>query len=98
MIKHVVMWKVKNNLTNKEEVKINIKNNLERLVDIIPELLGAEVKIDMEEGSTHDIALFSKVRNKQDLQKYANHPAHIKVAEKFIKPYTEARVCVDFTI
>jgi len=32
------------------------------------------------------------------LKTYASHPAHVKVADNQVRPYTKTRVCMDFEI
>lgn len=96
MLKHIVMWQFKKELDNVKEYKANIKEHLEALVDIIPELKSAKVITEMEETSTHDIALISEVEDMEALKRYAAHPAHVKVANEDIIPFVENRVCIDF--
>lgn len=95
MIKHIVSWKLKEDI-NKQAVKENIKQQLEELPKIIPEIVALEVQIDLESTSTHDLLLLSTFRSMDDLSKYANHPAHKKVAEEYIKPYVQNRFCADY--
>ena len=96
MLNHIVMWKIKEDVTDKEKVKLGIKNGLEGLFGKIEELKEIKVERFMESTSTHDIALFVKVDNEETLKKYATNPLHVEVIKKYIKPYVYYRVCIDF--
>ncbi|MGP1428711.1 MAG: Dabb family protein [Fusobacterium sp.] len=96
MLNHIVMWKIKEDVADKEKVKLDIKNNLEGLFSKIQELREIKVERFMETTSTHDIALFVKVDNEETLRKYATNPLHVEVIKTYIKPYVYDRVCVDF--
>ena len=61
MLNHIVMWKIKEDVEDKEKVKLDIKNGLEGLFGKIKELREIRVETFMETTSTHDIALFVKV-------------------------------------
>lgn len=96
MLNHIVMWKIKEDVADKEKVKLDIKNNLEGLFSKIQELREIKVERFMETTSTHDIALFVKVDNEETLRKYATNPLHIEVIKSYIKPFVYDRVCIDF--
>ena len=96
MLNHIVMWKIKEDVEDKEKVKLDIKNSLEGLLGKIEEIREIRVERFMETTSTHDIALFVKVDNEETLKKYATNPLHVEVIKKYIKPYVYDRVCIDF--
>lgn len=96
MLRHIVMWKIKEDVQDKEAVKNDIKVHLEKLIELIPELVYIEVVGEPLGSSTHDIALISEFRDENDLKIYAEHPSHIEVAEKYIKPFAYERVCLDY--
>ena len=96
MLNHIVMWKIKEDVEDKEKVKLDIKNSLEGLFGKIEELREIRVERFMESTSTHDIALFVKVDNEETLKKYATNPLHVEVIKNYIKPFVYDRVCIDF--
>lgn len=96
MLNHIVMWKIKENIENKEKIKLDIKNGLESLFGKIEELKEIKVERFMKSTSTHDIALFVKVENEETLIKYSTNPLHIDVVKKYINPFVYDRVCIDF--
>lgn len=100
MIKHIVMWKLKEFAEGKEKqenAKI-IKTGLENLQDKINELKFIEVGININNSSqAYDIVLYSQFDNMEDLNIYQNHPEHIKVGE-FVKKVVNERVVVDYEV
>ena len=96
MLNHIVMWKIKEDVEDKEKVKLDIKNGLEGLLGKIEELREVRVERYMETTSTHDIALFVKVDNEETLKNYATNPLHVEVVKNYIKPLVYDRVCIDF--
>ncbi len=47
-------------------------------------------------SSNADVMLYSVFENEQALKDYAVHPDHVFVADTFVRPYTELRMCMDF--
>lgn len=101
MIKHIVMWKLKDEAAGSGKAKNAelIRSKLEDLKRKIPELLEVEVGICMLENndpSISDVVLCSSFRSETDLKTYAKHPAHLEVVE-FIKKVVSERRVVDYT-
>lgn len=98
MIKHIVMWKLKDIYDGKsklENAKI-IKEKIESLKNIIEEIKEIEVGINVyNDPQSYDVVLVSSFNSIEDLEKYQKHPEHIKVAE-FIGKVRESRVVVDY--
>lgn len=95
MVKHIILWKLKSDYNNKQ-IKSEMKENLEKLLDVIPELLEIKVQIECLESSNADVMLYSVFKNEQALKNYAVHPEHVRVADTFVRPFTESRFCIDF--
>lgn len=100
MIKHIVMWKLKDSAEGKERqenAKI-IKNELEALKIEIKEIINIEVGINIvDDPGAYDLVLYSEFSNQKDLNIYQKHPAHVKIAE-YIGKVRESRVVVDYEI
>ncbi|MBA2861905.1 Dabb family protein [Methanococcus maripaludis] len=98
MIKHIVMWKLKENAEDKkkfENAKI-IKTNLESLKEVIPEIKYIEVGIDSKKfENNYDVVLVSEFNSFEDLEIYQKNEEHLKVAE-FVKSVAESRIAVDY--
>ena len=101
MVKHIILWTLRPELSEEEKknVKIAIKQDLEALVCVVPGLVEATVHIDGRLASSNaDIMLDSTLESEEALKAYAVHPAHVKVADERVKPFTAQRVCLDFEI
>ena len=98
MIKHIVMWRLEDFADGRiklENAKI-IKENLEALVGIIPEIVKLEVGIDiLGTNQSYDVVLVSEFKNLEELDTYAKHPEHVKVGE-FVGKVRKDRVAVDY--
>ncbi|MBQ1186203.1 MAG: Dabb family protein [Clostridia bacterium] len=95
MVKHIILWKLKDE-HNTTDVKQGIKNGLEGLLGKIPGLVEISVQTDSLESSNADVMLYSVFENEAALKGYANHPDHVFVADTFVRPFTETRLCLDF--
>lgn len=98
MIKHIVMWKIKESHEgmNKDELMDKIKQDLEGLKSAIPEIKTMEIGRNSNELPTSfDIALYSEFESQEDLDTYKEHPEHVKVAQ-FIRQVTTDAVVVDY--
>ena len=95
MVKHIILWKLKEEF-NTYEVKKGIKDNIEGLLGVVPGLLEISVQIEKLETSNVDVMLYSVLESQKALEGYAVHPAHVKVANENVRPYTVSRACIDF--
>lgn len=100
MVKHVILWKLKDEYSaeEKETIKKNIKAQLESLEGKIEGLSEIKVWIDSLETSNMDLMLDSSFESFEALKGYAVHPEHVKVADNFVRPFTAVRSCLDFEI
>lgn len=100
MIRHIVMWKLKDSAegASREENVEKFKTLLEGCRDLVPGTLHLEVGV-AEAGldSTFDLVLFSDFADKAALDAYQVHPEHL-VVKQFAKAVTETRQCVDYVV
>ena len=96
MVKHVILWKLKDDLADKAGVKAGIKAGLEGLKDVVPGLVDIRVITDGLASSNADVMLDSTLADEAALKAYAVHPAHVAVADSKVRPYTQVRMCLDF--
>lgn len=97
MVKHIILWKLKDEF-NTEKIKSDMKVNLENLLGVVPGLLEMNVQIETMPSSNCDVMLYSVLESAEALKGYAVHPEHVKVADTFVRPYTEVRTCIDFEV
>ncbi len=98
MVKHVILWKLKEDLSpeEKDAVRREIKAGLEGLQGEIPGLLEIRVHIAPLASSNADLMLDSTFVDEASLKGYAKHPAHVAVADTKVRPNTKTRICLDF--
>lgn len=97
MVKHVILWKLKNDIEDKEAVKKGIKSALEGLQGKVPGLVSVRVNIDFLDSATADAMLDTTFEDEAALQGYKTHPDHVAAADTYVRPYTEVRLCADYT-
>ena len=93
MVKHIVAYKLKEDVNKTEAVEI-IRDALEPLVGKIPGLLHLEVRACFQ---GMDYALYSEFESKQMLESYAVHPLHLEAKGKF-HHFIATRVAADYEV
>lgn len=101
MIRHIVMWKLKEKAegATKERNAEKLKLILEGLRTTIEEIKNVEVGIQInEEGeNAYDVVLISDFETDLDFQMYTRNPHHQK-AIKFIETVVKERIYVDYLV
>lgn len=98
MIKHIVMWKLKESEEGKNKLENAeiIKAKLESLKNKIEQIKSIEVGINVNSSKfAYDVVLYSEFNAVEDLNIYQKHPEHLKAAE-FVVKVTELRAVVDY--
>ena len=98
MVKHVILWKLKEGLADPATVKTGIRQGLEGLKGVVPGLLEIVVRTEGLASSNADVMLDSTLASEQALKAYAVHPAHVKVAAERIRPFVQTRLCLDYLV
>jgi hypothetical protein len=100
MVKHVILWTLKETLTEEEKVsvKADIREGLEGLAGRIPGLTEIRVYTEGLPSSNADLMLDSTFTDVDSLNGYSVHPEHVAVADGKVRPYTATRTCLDFNI
>lgn len=100
MVRHVILWKLKEELSGEDKSKVmkEIKENLEGLVGRVPGLNSVSVIITPLASSNADLMLDSVLENEEALKGYQTHPDHVAVADTYVRPYTEVRMCIDYEV
>ncbi|APF27793.1 stress responsive A/B Barrel domain protein [Clostridium sporogenes] len=100
MIKHIVMWKLKEFAEGKSKLENAniIKTSLEDLQNRIDEVKLIEVGVNINNSKqAYDVVLYSEFENLEDLNLYQNHPDHLKVGE-FINKAKDERIVADYKV
>lgn len=100
MVRHIILWQLKDEYSDEKKAKIRagIKEGLEGLQGKVPGLLEIHVRTEFLPSSNADVMLDATLSDAEALKGYAVHPAHVAVANSKVRPYTKARVCMDYEI
>ena len=97
MIKHIVLFKLEE--SEHKNVRLQeIRDRLEALVQVIPELKEMQVGINVNPEEKWDFSLEAVVADLHALEVYANHPAHQEIVKTLIAPVKVDRACVDYRL
>ena len=100
MVRHVVMWKFKNEAEGKAKLENMeaVREQLYALLPIIPEIKRMEIGFDVKgTDASMDLMLLTEFDTLETLQFYAEHPEHVKVAS-YVRKVVESRVVLDCEI
>ncbi len=97
MVKHVIIWQFKDELSNEEKTAAakKIKSELEALVGVVPGLKSLFVAITPMASSNADLMLDSVMESPADYDVYKDHPAHVAAAT-YVRSVVKSRVCIDY--
>ncbi|HAV37577.1 MAG TPA: stress responsive protein [Massilia sp.] len=100
MIKHIVMWKLKEQAEGADRAANarEMKRRLDECANIVPGIHAFEVAL-AQPGleATYDVVLYSVFENKGALEAYAQHPTH-QALMPFFKAVRDERQCMDYEI
>lgn len=100
MIRHIVLWKLKDHAEGADRAANLLKMQalLESCADLVPGILHftvATAKPGFE--ATYDILLDSTFASKADLDAYQTHPTHAAM-KPFVGAIRQERQCMDFEV
>ena len=97
MVKHIVMFKLKDTLS-KEEKQV-VMNDFKAAIEALPTQIDIIRKVfvgfNINEAEQWDICLESEFDSLDDVKVYAAHPAHVAAAG-ILKDAKQDRACVDY--
>lgn len=98
MIKHIILWKFKDEFTEEQikTIKTDAKTALEGLKDVIDGIIEMKVITEGLDSSTCDMMLYSEFKSQDALKAYKVNPAHQAVANTFVRPNVQVRLCMDY--
>lgn len=99
MVRHVIIWSLKSDMTpdEKNSAMAKIKEGLEGLIDKIDGLVEISVSTNPLPSSNGDLMLDSLFVDEEALAGYQQNPDHLSVAQ-FVRSVAETRKCFDYVI
>ena len=96
---HIILWTLKETDADKKaEILANMKEHLEGLAGKVPGLLEVHVRTNPLASSNAEVMLDTTLENEEMLKGYQKHPAHVEVANTYVRPYTDVRMCMDYEV
>ena len=97
MVKHIVMFKLKDTLSKEE--KLVVMKDFKAAIEALPAQIDVIRKIfvgfNINEAEQWDICLESEFDSLDDVKVYAAHPAHVAAAG-ILKDAKQDRACADY--
>lgn len=100
MIKHIVMWKLKDFAEGADCAgnARKMKQQLDACRNIVPGMFAFEVSLAQAElEATYDVVLYAEFADQHALKAYSEHPTH-QALKPFFGAVREARQCMDYHI
>lgn len=98
MVKHMIIWKIKDECEDKDTVKANVKKELEALAGKIDGLVEMHIITDKLPSSSGDLMMDSLFESEDALKAYQKHPLHQHVANTYVRPNMCQRLSLDYEI
>lgn len=98
MVKHVIIWTLKDDIDDKKALMEKIKVELEGLVGKIDGLLEMKIVTCGLASSKGDFLLDSTFTDEAALKFYATHPEHVAIADGLVRPNVATRLAYDYEI
>ena len=94
----MIIWKMKDEITDKEATALEIKTALEDLVGKIDGLLSMSILTDCYPCSAGDVMMDSSFESLAALEAYQKHPLHVKIANGLVRPAMSQRLSFDYEV
>ncbi|MBQ7536193.1 MAG: Dabb family protein [Stomatobaculum sp.] len=100
MIKHINLWKFKEDLSEEEKasVRLGMKEAFESLPGRISGMTSCVIRTEFGPASNADCMMECTFENMEALEAYRKNPLHTEIAVIKVRPYTIDRLGVDFEI
>ena len=95
MVKHMIIWKMKDEIADKAATAAEIKAALEGLVGRIDGLLSMHILTECYPCSAGDVMMDSSFSDRAALEGYQKHPLHVAIADGLVRPAMSARLSFD---
>ena len=96
MVKHMIIWKMSDEVTDKVAKAQEIKTALEGLVGKIDGLLEMHILTNGMPCSSGDLMMDSSFESADALAAYQKHPLHVAIADGLVRPSMASRLSFDY--
>ena len=96
MVKHMIIWKMKEDVVDKTACALRIKAALEGLLGKIDGLLSMSILTKCFPCSAGDIMMDSTFESLAALEAYQTHPLHQEIANGLVRPAVSQRLSFDY--
>lgn len=96
MVKHMIIWKMNEEITDKAARAAEIKEALEGLVGKIEGLERMQILTNAMDCSSGDLMMDSTFTDAEALAAYQCHPLHVKIASEIVRPAVSVRLSFDY--
>ena len=96
MVKHMIIWKMKEEVADKAATAAAIKAALEGLVGKIDGLLEMHILTECYPCSAGDVMMDSVFVDLAALEAYQSHPLHQEIANGLVSPVMAQRLSFDY--
>ena len=96
MVKHMIIWKFKDDIADKASAAAEIKVALEGLVGKIEGLLEMHILTEGFSSSAGDVMMDSSFVDAAALDFYQKHPLHQEIANGLVRPAMQQRLSFDY--
>ena len=99
MVKHIIIWSFKEDMTKEEKAFASnkIKTELEALKGKIDGLIDIKVEVEHLLSSTGDLLLDSSFESEEALKGYQENPEHLKAAN-YVRSVVGVRRSFDYEV
>ncbi len=100
MIKHIVMWQLKEHAEGNDKATnaAKMKALLDACAGIVPGLRKLEVALAQPGFEcTYDVVMYSEFDTREALDAYQNHPQHVAL-KPFVAAVRSVRQCMDYEV
>ena len=98
MVKHRIIWKLKDGLADKTKTAAGIKVALEGLVGQIEGLMEMHILTECLPASSGDLMMDSTFKDEAALEAYQKHPLHVEIATGLVRPAVTERLSFDYEV
>lgn len=98
MVKHMIIWKMKDEVADKAAKAAEIKIALEGLVGKIDGLVEMHILTERYACSAGDVMMDSAFRDLAALEAYQKHPLHVAIADGLVRPAMSQRLSFDYEV